>query len=161
VRAVVTLCAALYRGRAEADARVALMGPAEAVLAGDGPLQEKLCEWMCRYRYAAGWLAVAARPDLPVPVARAAAQHTWGSYSGALEDLIRSPDWQGAIERLADAGVPITLAEGRRDAVPVPGREFAAALPAVRHVMHPRAAHVMPLSEGHWCARLIAETTGC
>ncbi len=159
VRAVVTLCAALYRDAAEADVRIALMGPAEAVLAGDGSLPRKLCEWMCRYRTAAGWVAVAARPDLPVPVARAAVKHTWDSYRGALEGLLRTPEWEPALYRLAAAGVPITLAEGRRDPVPVPGRaaEFAAAAPSVRHLTHPDAAHLLPLSEGEWCATLIAE----
>lgn len=159
VRAVVTLCAALYRDAAEADGRIALMGPAEAVLAGDGRLPQKLCEWMCRYRTTAGWVAVAVRPDLPVPVARAAVKHTWDSYRGALDGLLRMPEWEPALHRLAAAGVPIILAEGRRDLVPVPGRaaEFAAASPSVRHLTHPDAAHLLPLSEGEWCATLIAE----
>lgn len=43
--------------------------------------------------------------------------------------------------------------------MPVPGRAagFADALPTVRHPVHPHAAHVMPLSDGDWCARLVAE----
>lgn len=51
------------------------------------------------------------------------------------------------------------MAEGRRDPVPVPGRaaEFAATTPSVRHLTHPDAAHLLPLSEGEWCATLIAE----
>ncbi|WP_219418104.1 alpha/beta fold hydrolase [Pseudonocardia nigra] len=159
VRGVVTLCGALYRNPAEADARVTLMGPAEALLGGDGPVQAKLCAWMCRHRTAAGWMAVAARPDLPIPVARAAVQHTWGSYRAALNDLVRSPEWQPALDALGRAAVPITLAEGARDAVPVSGRAaaLADARPSVRYLAQPRAAHVMPLSEGEWCARLIAE----
>jgi hypothetical protein len=64
--------------------------------------------------------------------------------------------------RLQAADVPITLAEGQRDLVPVPGRAagFAAAAPTVRHLTHPDAAHLMPLSEGHWCATLIAVGRG-
>lgn len=158
VRAVITLCAALYRGSTEADRQVALMGRAEALLAGDGLLPQTLCRWMCRYRTAAGWVAVATRPDLPVPVARAAVKHTWNSYRGALNGLIRAPDWEPALHRLVAAGVPVTLAEGHRDPVPVPGRAagFAAASPMVRHLTHPDATHLMPLSEGEWCADLIA-----
>jgi hypothetical protein len=34
---------------------------------------------------------------------------------------------------------------------------FAAAAPTVRHLTHPDAAQLTPLSEGHWCATLIAE----
>jgi len=159
VHGVVTFCASLYRDAAEADGRVALMGPAEAMLAGDGPLPAKLCGWMCRYRTAASWVAVAARPDLPVPVSRAGVMHTWDSYRGALNGLLRTPEWEPALVQLQTADVPITMAEGRRDPVPVPGRAagFAAAAPSVRHLTHPDAAHLMPLSEGHWCATLIAE----
>ncbi len=55
--------------------------------------------------------------------------------------------------------MPVTLAEGARDVVPVPERaaEIADANPTVRYMTHPQAAHLMPLSEGEWCARLIAE----
>lgn len=158
VGAVITLCAALYRGGREADKRIALMGRAEALLAGDGPLSHALCNWMCRYRTAAAWLAVAARPDLPVPVARSGVQHTWDSYRGALNGLLRAPEWEDALHRLTASGVPITLAEGRRDPVPVPGRAaaFAACAPTVRLLTHPRAAHLMPLSHGAWCAAVIS-----
>ncbi len=158
VLGVITLCAALYRDAAEADQRVAAMGRAEALLAGDGPLPQTLCGWMCRHRRVAGWVAVAARPDLPVPVARSGVKHTWDSYRGALNHLLRSPDWEPALRRLAAHGVPIILAEGGRDPVPVPGRAaaFAAAAPTVRHLTHPYATHLMPLSESDWCATLIA-----
>lgn len=85
VRAVVTLCAALYRTRDEADGRVRQMGTAEALLAGDGPLPETLCGWMCRHRALASWFAVAIRPDLPVTVARSAGQ----THLGQLPRLAR------------------------------------------------------------------------
>ncbi|MHA6781785.1 alpha/beta fold hydrolase [Pseudonocardia saturnea] len=159
VHGVVTLCAALYRDAAEADAQVTLMGPAEAVLVGDGPLPERFCRLVCRYRTVAGWVAVATRPDLPVPVALAGVQHTWDSYRGSLNGLLRTPEWEPALHRLGAAGVPVTLAEGARDPVPVPGRaaELAAAAPTVRHLIHPTATHLMPLTEGGWCAGLITE----
>ncbi len=155
---MITLCAALYRDAGEADGRVALMGPAEARLAGDGALPRTLCEWMCRYRNAAGWVAAAARPDLPAPVARSGVQHTWDSYRSALDGLLRAPEWEAALHRLTASGVPITLAEGRRDPVPVPGRAaaLAAAAPTVQHPTRQDATHLMPLSEGGWCATLIA-----
>ncbi|MEO5832276.1 MAG: alpha/beta fold hydrolase [Nakamurella sp.] len=158
VRAVVTLCAALYRTRDEADRRVRQMGAVEALLGGDGPLPETLCGWMCRHRVLASWLAVAIRPDLPVAVARSAVKHTWDSYHGSLDGCLRSGDWESALGELASAGVPISLIEAARDPVPVPGRAvaFAASLPAVSYDEHPTAGHLLPLSDASWCAARIA-----
>lgn len=158
VRAVLTLCAALYRNRDEADGRLRQMGTAEALLAGDGPLPQMLCGWMCRHRALAGWVAVALRPDLPVTVARSAVKHTWDSYHGSLQGYVRSGDWEPALEELSAAGVPITLVEAAGDSVPIRGRAaaFATALPTVRYQQHPTAGHLLPLSHASWCATSIA-----
>jgi pimeloyl-ACP methyl ester carboxylesterase len=159
VRTVVTLCAALYHDAAEADARIALMGPFEAALTGDGPLPERLCAWVCRHRAVAGWVAVAIRPDLPVAVARSAVKHTWDSYRGALDGLLRAPDWEPALDRLAGEGISIVLVEGGADPVPVPGRAAALAgsVVSVRHRVRENATHLLPLTEGAWCAALLVE----
>jgi pimeloyl-ACP methyl ester carboxylesterase len=159
VRTVVTLCAALYRDDAEADARIALMGLFEAVLTGDGPLPNRLCAWVCRHRGIAGWVAVAIRPDLPVAVARSGVKHTWESYRGALDGLLRAPDWEPALERLAGAGVPVVLVEAGDDPIPVPGRAAALAEAAVsvRLLVRDKATHLLPLTEGDWCAALLLE----
>ena len=162
VQAVVAFCAALYRDSVEADARIALMSPFEAMLSGDGRRPELLCAWTCRHRAAAGWLAVAIRPDLPVPVAHSAVKHTWDSYRGALDGLLRAPNWEPAMNRLATAGVPVTLVEGGVDPVPVPGRADGFAMDSVnvRYVRRSTATHLLPLSNGDWCATLIAEQLG-
>lgn len=159
VRTVITLCAALYRDDAEADARIALMGPFEAALTGDGPLPNRLCAWVCRHRTIAGWVAVAIRPDLPVAVARAGVQHTWDSYRGALDGLLRAPDWEPAQDRLVAADIPVILVEGSADPVPVPGRAAALAETAgsVRHLVLENATHMLPLTEGDWCAALLVK----
>lgn len=157
VRAVVTLCAALYRDTAEADSRISLMGPFEAVLAGDQPRSYAVCSWVCRHRTVAAWVAVAIRPDLPVAVARSAVQHTWDSYRGSLDGLLRAPDWEPALGRLADRAVPVVLVEAGDDPVPVPGRAaaYARARGTVRHLVREGAGHQLPLSEGSWCAAVI------
>jgi len=159
VRTVVTLCAALYRDSTEAGSRIALMGPFEAMLTGDGRLPESACAWMCRHRIAAGWVAVAMRPDLPVPVARSAVMHTWDSYRGALKGLLRAPGWEPALDQLAAAGVPVVLVEGGVDPVPMSGRAatLAGAIASVRYVRRRDAPHLLPLTDGEWCATLIAE----
>ena len=129
VRIVITLCAALYRDDAEADARIAL------------------------------WVAIAIRPDLPVTVARSGVKHTWDSYRGALDGLLRAPDWEPALDRLAAADIPVILVEGGVDPVPVPGRAAALAETAgsVRHLVLENATHLLPLSEGDWCAALLVK----
>lgn len=162
VRTVITLCGALYRDEAEADARIARMGPFEAALTGEGPLPYRLCAWVCRHRSIAAWVAVALRPDLPIVVARSAVLHTWDSYRGALISLLRAPDWEPALHRLAAAEIPVVLVEGGADPVPVPGRAAALAVAAVsvRHVTLENATHLLPLSEGHWCAALLVEHLG-
>lgn len=159
VRAVVTFGAPLYRNRAEADQRVAGMGRMEALLAGDGPLPRAVCNWMCRHRSAASWIAAAYRPDLPVPVARSGVKHTWSTYTGSMNGLIRDTSWQSALAVLGHAGIPVTLVDGDADPVPVPGQaaELAARWANVTQVRHAYADHGLPLTDPGWCARLLAE----
>ncbi len=157
----VTFGAPLYRNRAEADEHVAAMGRMEALLATDGWLPRTVCGWMCRHRGLASWIAVAMRPDLPVAVARSGVKHTWATYTGSMNGLIRDPGWAAAVQRLNHAGIPVTLVAGARDPVPVAGRaaELARDCPSVRTAVHPSAAHGLPLTNPDWCARLIAGAT--
>ncbi|MGH3843813.1 MAG: alpha/beta fold hydrolase [Pseudonocardiaceae bacterium] len=148
IRGIVAFCPPLYRTRFETDARIREMGRMAAFLAGDGPLPRALCDWMCRHRSAASWLAVATQPELPV------VQHSWETYRGSFEAILASPAWEPALRRLAAAAVPITFLEGARDAVPVPGRTaaLAATLPHSTHRVHPDADHYLPLTHAAWCA---------
>ena len=160
VGAVVTFGAPLYRTPAEADEHVAAMGSMEALLAGDGALPRAVCGWMCRHRTAASWVAAAYRPDLPVPVARAGVKHTWHTYTGSMNGLIRDAGWQPAPQVLSRAGVPVVLVAGDADPVPVLGRaaELAAAWPTVIERRHPSADHGLPLTHPVWCTRLVANS---
>ena len=157
VGAVVTFGAPLYRDRVEADTHVAGMGWMEAALAGDGPLPRAMCGWMCRHRAAASWIAAGLRPDLPVPVARSGVKHTWSTYTGSMNGLIRDTGWQTALEVLGRAGVPVILTAGSADPVPVAGRasELAAAWFNVRECEHPSAGHGLPLTDPVWCRQLL------
>lgn len=159
VRSVVTFGAPLYRNRVEADEHVAAMGWMEALLSGDGAIPRATCAWMCRHRTAASWLAVASRPDLPVPVARSGVNHTWASYSGALDGLIRDTGWSTALDVLSHGGIPVTLVEGDADPVPVHGRaaKLAHTRPVTRYLVRPGADHGIPLSDPGWCRRVIAD----
>lgn len=128
-----TFGAPLYRDRVEADQHVTRMGRMEAVLAGDGPLPRAVCAWMCRHRTAASRIAAGYRSDLPIPVARSGVKHTWNTYTGSMNGLIRDTGWQTALAVLGRAGTPVTLAAGDADPVPVSGRaaELARAWPNV------------------------------
>ena len=158
VRAVVALGAPLYLNRVEADEHVAAMGRMEALLAGDGMRSRLLCAWMCRHRTLASWIAVAYRPDLPVPVARSGVKHTWATYTGSMDGLIRDDGWREALDRLARACIPVHLAAGARDPVPVAGRaeELAGSHPNITVAVHPYADHGLPMTDPEWCRRLIA-----
>jgi pimeloyl-ACP methyl ester carboxylesterase len=162
VQAVITFCAALYRTPAEAGAGVRRMGVVDSVLAGDGALPRAACAAMCRFRTAASWVAVAIRPGLPLALARSGVQHRWDSYHGSLVSLVRGAEWEPAVRRLTDAGVAVTLVEGSRDPVPVPGRAatLATDLPSTAWVLHPGADHQLPIAHGDWCAAVIAASSG-
>ncbi len=138
------------------------MGLFEAILAGDGRLPRAVCAWMCRFRTTASWVAVAIRPDVPVALARSGVQHTWDSYRGSLIALIRSAEWEPALRRLVEAGVAVTLAEGSRDSVPVSGRAatLAAGLPGLAWAQYLGAGHQLPITDGTWCATVVAEAAG-
>lgn len=159
IRSVVTFGAPLYLNRAEADRHVAGMGRMEALLAGDGPLPRAACGWMCRHRTAASWIAVGSRPDLPVSVARSGVKHTWGTYSGSLNGLIRDAGWYDALDTLARADIPVALAAGAADPVPVQGRAagLARTRPNIRHLLHPNADHRLPLTDPDWCRQLVTD----
>ncbi|MEJ7794861.1 MAG: hypothetical protein WKF50_04855 [Nocardioides sp.] len=51
------------------------------------------------------------------------------------------------------------LVEGSADPVPVPGRAaaLAGANASVRYLTRNDATHMLPLTEGEWCATLVAE----
>ena len=159
VRSVVAFGAPLYATRGEAEEHVAGMGRMEALLAGDGGLPRAVCAWMCRHRTTASWIAVAYRPDLPVPVARSGVKHTWSTYSGSLNGLIRDAGWYSALDVLAAARIPVTLAAGASDPVPVPGRaaELGRTWPNIEVLVHPHADHGLPLAEPQWCQALIGD----
>ncbi len=158
VLAVVTFGAPLYRDRVEADAHIRRMGRLEALLAGDGPLPRAACGWMCRHRTAASWLAAAYRPGLPISVARSGVKHTWMTYSGSFDGLIRDSAWESALETLQRANIPVTLVAGARDPVPVNGRaeQLAHSRPNISQLTHPDSDHGLPLTDPHWCRLLLA-----
>lgn len=154
---VVCFCAPLYRSSAEADVRIRGIGWMEHLLALEGPVAKATCAWMCRHRSTAQWVSVALEPRWPVPIARMGVRHTWPSYLAAMNGVIRHAGWEGALHDLEAAGVPVLLANGARDPVPVPGRaaELASRHPNIEAIEHPTADHELPISHAVWCMRAL------
>lgn len=156
---VVTWSAPLYRSREEALRCIGTVGPLEALVARGGVAPRLLCTYGCARRPVSGWVAAALRPQVPVTVARAGVEHTWHGYQAAMRSLVLDPTWPQALAALSTAGVPVTLATGRRDRYPAPERaaELAGIHCSVEAVWHPSAAHDLPLSVPSWCADQLRE----
>lgn len=153
-RAVVAFAAPLFANARQGRARLCELSTMAALATGDGPVARGMCAWMCRYRRTASWIATALHPELPVPIARAAVQHTWASYHGSLTKLVLHNGWSDAVAHLVAAGTPLLLANGAADLVAEPGR--AAALvaesgPSVTVATHPTGGHDLPLAQPRWC----------
>ncbi len=157
VQEVVALSAPLYRDTVEADERIRGMGWMERLFGLEGPVAAGACAWMCAHRTTAQCVAVALEPKWPVAIARMGVRHTWPSYLGAMNSVIRNPGWEQPVRQLDAAGVPMLLAEGARDPVPVPGRstELAARYRNVNVIAHPTADHELPMTEPAWCIKLL------
>jgi len=111
------------------------------------------CAASCRHRTAAGWLAAALEPKLPVPLTRAASLHTWPAYHDAMVGLVIETDWDRLIDELVEAGIGIRLVWGSDDAVG--DRDHADAITRPRAgaemTIVPGADHHLPLSHPFVC----------
>lgn len=152
VDAVVTWGAPLFRSREEGVVAIESFGVASRLLALDTPASRWMCALMCRHRAAAGWLAALASPRLPVHIARQGVLHSWHSYRGALEGVLLSPRWRGAVEVLGDRGVPVTLVRGARDPVAIAEAHLELArAPSIEHVERAGEHHDLPLRDPRAC----------
>lgn len=112
---------------------------------------ERACALSCRHRRTIGWLTAAAEPALPMPVARAASEHTWPAYRDAMRDLVIDTDWQALLRELDDNGTSIELVWGANDNVGDP--DYAATIigsgSSITRVAN--ADHHLPLSHPAIC----------
>jgi len=159
VERVVCFSAPLYVDAEEADERIAAMGRMEQLFAPQGRVSRATCGWMCRHREVAQWIAVALEPQWPMAIARKAVRHTWASYRGAMNGVIRSGGWQTPLIALDSANVAVLLADGAHDPVQAPSRasELASRYRNVTTVTNPTARHQLPITHPRWC---LNELTG-
>ncbi len=160
VSRVVCFSTPLYRDAREADERIRTMGRVERLFGTQGAVPRALCGWMCRHRAAAEWAAVALEPRFPVTITRMAVHHSWASYVGAMNSVIRHGGWDASLAELDAAGIPVLLADGDRDPVPFPGRarELATRHRNVTIATYHGAGHQLPITHPSWCARALLAT---
>jgi len=154
-RAVVAFDAPLYRSAEEASDRIRHMGWFEGLLA-QGPLAERVCQWMCHNRTVARGVAVTISPRLPVAVARDSVEHTWSGYIAGFDSLVRDPGWSNALVDLAARHITVRLVDGENDPVQVPGRaeELERMYPNISATRLP-GGHRLPLSDPERCASIV------
>jgi pimeloyl-ACP methyl ester carboxylesterase len=153
--------APLYSSRREGLHRIQQhVGLMERMFALDGRVAHRTCMHSCQqYPAVTGWLAAALNPRLPVALARQEVSHTWESYVAALNDVILSCTWRAPLGVLDAAGVPVVVAHGTRDPVPVEDRSanLAREYRCVATAVQPRADHHLPLTHPAWAASLLVD----
>ena len=160
VERVVLWGAPLYTNRHEGLHRIQHLGVMERVFALDGRAAQWACAHSCqRYPVGTRWLSAALAPRLPVALARQAAWHTWESYVAGLNDVILSCNWRAPLETLDAAGVPVVIAQGARDPVPVEDRGAGLEVQyrCVATAVESGADHHLPLTHAAWAASLLGD----
>jgi len=144
----------IYANRAEARSRIGASGSMARLFALPGPMGQIACDWVCEHRAVAARLAALSHPRLPAPIAAAAVDHNWASYSRTLTRVILDAE---AADWLAPIKVPVQLVAGNRD--PVVDREFLSHLGSTPGVALQiwSGRHDLPLVEAQRCATAIVD----
>jgi pimeloyl-ACP methyl ester carboxylesterase len=135
-------------------ARTQLTGSAMArLIVLDTRWAEHACAISCRHRTAAGWLAAAIEPRLPIRLSRQVPLHTWPAYRDALNGLVVDADWRQLLTNLTRAGVPVRLVWGHRDHVGDVdwARNVAAGHADTSVELVDDADHLLPLTHPELC----------
>lgn len=138
----------IYPHSQAVDRALAASGSMTRLFVANTRLAALACRLNCRYRIAAGLIASALSPSLPVPISRAASLHTWPAYRDAMEDLVAATDWRRCLEDIADDGGAVEFTWGRDDRIG--DRSEAATLPAAVRIVSD-AGHHLPLTHPEIC----------
>ncbi len=154
VTSVVGFGPPIYANRADARARIGASGPMARLFALPGPVGELACNWVCDHRAAAARLAALSHPRLPAPIATAAVEHNWASYSRTLTSVILDAE---AADWLATIDVPVQFVAGNRD--PVVDHTFLSHLVRTTGIALQvwSGRHDLPLVEANRCVTAISD----
>ncbi len=131
-------------------------GPLLGMLVADNAAARAACRFNCRHRTLSGWIAAAARPELPVSVARAASLHTWPAYRDAL-GFVADSDWKSLIAETIAAGTAVELIWGEHDQIG--DRCLATTFNPTSLEIVPGAAHHLPLTHGRLCVEQLTSVS--
>lgn len=148
IRSLICWGPPIYPDSQAVDHALAASGSMTRLFVANTRLAALACRLNCRHRTAAGLVAAALSPSLPVPISRAASLHTWPAYRDAMEDLVAATDWRRCLEDIADDGGGVELTWGLDDRIG--DRAVAATLRAAVRIV-PQAGHHLPLTHPEIC----------
>jgi pimeloyl-ACP methyl ester carboxylesterase len=149
---VVAFGAPIFPSEDVARDHLARLGMFERSMAEGSKLAVRMCRFMCDHRQLSRRLAPLLVPRLPAAVASDGVDHTWASFSGTFNSLLRDFDarnWAGGL------GSRLTLVYGSEDET-TPARLAAETLePLPIDINVVGGNHHLPLYEPTACMRFI------
>ncbi|MBC7644782.1 MAG: alpha/beta fold hydrolase [Thermoleophilia bacterium] len=120
----------------------------------DRYLAQGLCRFLVRYPTIGMRFARLMAPTLPREVVDQTLQQSWNAYVGSLRCLLADRGWRRDLKKLRVAGVDVHIVYGGDDHTVERDLYIH---DGVRTTMFHDAAHQLPITEPHWCARIVSE----
>ena len=148
VERIVCWGAPVYSDADAVDDALVSTGVMARLFAADTRWARRACEWNCRHRTAAGWVAAALAPSMPVTIARAASLHSWPAYRDAMAELIGKTDWPDLAARVTGTGASLHFVWGEADRIGDRGHLYAAT--GSHPLVVPGGGHHLPMTHAAW-----------
>ncbi|MFA9565202.1 MAG: alpha/beta fold hydrolase [Acidimicrobiales bacterium] len=161
VERIVCWGAPVYADADAVDEALVSTGVMARLFAADTRWARRACEWNCRHRTAAGWLAAALAPSMPVTIARAASLHSWPAYRDSMAHLVGDTDWRDLAARVTGTGTSLQFVWGEADRIG--DRRYLQESTGLHPLVVRGDGHHLPMTRAAWCASQVGtpNTTGC
>ena len=153
---VVAFGAPVFLSVVSARRHLRSLGPLARFMADESPWAGRLCAFMCDHRELTRRLAPIFAPRLPAAVASDGVDHTWDSYKGTFDLIVKQEETP---KLLATLGERLTLIYGRDDRV-CPASQVEPMVQRVgdvRLIARRNGDHHVPLQFPEQCSELIRE----